>query len=68
VGFADCALPFLNEIHELVRLAARAFMPLRTVGLGCRDHGHRPSLIEGNVYWDPLPHGNLRAVVIEAPA
>lgn len=62
-AFSDFTIPFMREICELVTRAARAFLPLRTIGwdVGITDAG--PSLIEGNVTWDPLPtRRNLRAI------
>ncbi|MGH2610103.1 MAG: sugar-transfer associated ATP-grasp domain-containing protein, partial [Tepidiformaceae bacterium] len=53
--FTGFRVPHMPEIRDLVARAARAFAPLRTVGwdVGITDAG--PSLVEGNVTWDPLP-------------
>jgi hypothetical protein len=62
-AFADFTVPFMADIRDLVVRAARAFTPLRTIGwdVGITDTG--PTLIEGNVTWDPLPtQEDLRAV------
>jgi hypothetical protein len=61
--FADFTLPFAKEVHELVVRAARAFAPLRTIGWDVAITDTGPSLIEGNVTWDPLPtKRNLRII------
>lgn len=61
--FADFTLPFAAEVHELVVRAARAFAPLRTIGWDVAITDAGPSLIEGNVTWDPLPtRRNLRII------
>jgi hypothetical protein len=61
--FADFTLPFATEIRDLVVRAARAFTPLRTIGWDVAITETGPSLIEGNVTWDPLPtKRNLRII------
>ncbi len=63
MSFADFKLPFAAEIHRLVTRAARAFAPLRTIGWDVAITDAGPSLIEGNVTWDPLPtKRNLRTI------
>lgn len=48
-------LPDWDGVRSLALQGAQAFWPLRTVGwdIGITNKG--PSLIEGNVTWDPLP-------------
>ena len=48
------AVPQWAAVSELVTAAARAFMPLRTVGWDVAITPTRPCLIEGNVTWDTL--------------
>jgi hypothetical protein len=63
IAFAAFAVPYAAEIRELVERAARAFAPLRTIGWDVAITDSGPSLIEGNVTWDPLPTtGDLRRV------
>jgi hypothetical protein len=53
--FTGFSVPYLPEVRDLVTRAARAFVPLRTVGWDVAITDDGPSLIEGNVTWDPLP-------------
>ncbi len=54
----------MTEVQDLVRRAALAFAPLRTIGWDVAISDAGPSLIEGNVLWDPLPtRQDLRTVV-----
>lgn len=53
--FSGFALPFWNEVMDLVRESARVFAPLRTVGWDVAITDQGVALIEGNVTWDPLP-------------
>ena len=62
--FAKFIVPWAVEIRQLVERASRAFAPLRTVGWDVAITESGPSLIEGNVTWDPLPtRQDLRAVM-----
>lgn len=54
-AFERFRLPFAQEILDLVQRAAKAFAPLRTIGWDVAITPDGPSLIEGNVTWDPLP-------------
>jgi len=63
VGFR---LPFWNELCDLVRRAAAAFVPLRTIGWDVAITPNGPVLVEGNTYWDPynrVPFSTRREVV-----
>lgn len=63
VAFDDFRVPFMNEVRDLVTRAALAFAPLRTIGWDVAISDTGPSLIEGNVAWDPLPtRRDLRTV------
>lgn len=63
-AFSDFIVPHIEEISTLVKQAARAFLPLRTIGWDVGITATGPSLIEGNVTWDPLPtRENLGALV-----
>jgi len=53
--FAGFSVPYMPETHDLVTRAAHAFAPLRTVGWDVAITDDGPSLVEGNVTWDPLP-------------
>lgn len=53
--FAGFSVPYMPEIRDLVTRAAHAFAPLRTVGWDVAITDDGPSLVEGNVTWDPLP-------------
>ncbi|MCL2767253.1 MAG: hypothetical protein FWE49_00760 [Synergistaceae bacterium] len=64
IVFADFQLPFAAETYSLVLRAAKIFMPLRTIGWDVAITDDGPSLIEGNVTWDPGPTlHDLRAIV-----
>jgi Sugar-transfer associated ATP-grasp len=64
VAFDDFRVPFMDEVRDLVSRAALAFAPLRTIGWDVAISDTGPSLIEGNVTWDPLPtRRDLRTVV-----
>ena len=51
-------LPDWDGVHSLAVQGAKAFWPLRTVGWDIGITSKGPSLIEGNVTWDPLPGDN----------
>jgi Sugar-transfer associated ATP-grasp len=55
MAFQGFALPFAREMQDTVERAAIAFAPLRTIGWDVAITPDGPSLIEGNVTWDPLP-------------
>jgi hypothetical protein len=64
VAFDDFRVPQMAEVCDLVTRAAVAFAPLRTIGWDVAISDAGPSLIEGNVGWDPLPtRRDLRTVV-----
>ncbi len=46
-------LPFWDEAKVLVRRAATAFLPLRTIGWDVALTPGGPVLVEGNAWWDP---------------
>jgi hypothetical protein len=54
IGFR---VPGWNDVAKLAHDAAKAFMPLRTIGWDIAVTPGEPCLIEGNVTWDP-PSGN----------
>jgi hypothetical protein len=54
-SFAEFRVPFIEDVRDLVTRAALAFTPLRTIGWDVAITDAGPSLIEGNVTWDPLP-------------
>jgi hypothetical protein len=47
-------VPAWPAIEALAHEAAKAFLPLRTIGWDVAVTGDRPCLIEGNVTWDTL--------------
>lgn len=51
-------LPDWDGVRSLALQAAQAFWPLRTIGWDIAFTSTGPSLIEGNVTWDPLPGDN----------
>jgi len=55
VAFDGFAVPGFRAACEIVKRAAAAFLPLRTIGWDVAITDHGVSLIEGNVTWDPLP-------------
>ena len=62
-AFDDFRVPFMAEVRDIVTRAALAFAPLRTIGWDVAISDAGPSLIEGNVAWDPLPtRRDLRTV------
>lgn len=64
--FRDFALPHWSEACELVRSAALAFLPLRTIGWDVAITKDGPILIEGNETWDPTPEGTVGPEFIAA--
>jgi len=55
VRFDGYQIPEFAAACEIVRRAAMAFLPLRTIGWDAAVTDQGISLIEGNVTWDPLP-------------
>jgi len=55
VRLLEFQIPDWDRVLELVKRAALCFRPLRTIGWDVAITDRRPSLIEGNVNWDPLP-------------
>lgn len=57
-------IPLFTECMDLVRRAAEAFLPLRTVGWDVALSSEGVSLVEGNCYWDaPNLVGSLAPIV-----
>jgi len=54
VTFSGFQLPFWAEVCALARRAARAFLPIRTIGWDFAMTAGGPCLIEGNFWADPL--------------
>lgn len=52
-------IPYWEQLRTVVLDAAKAFLPLRTIGWDIGITANGPVLVEGNVTWDPLP-GNPR--------
>ena len=58
------SVPLFTECMDLVRRAAQAFRPLRTVGWDVALSSEGVSLIEGNSYWDaPNVAGSLAPII-----
>jgi hypothetical protein len=66
VTFRGFAVPFWEEACALVRRAALAFRPLRTIGWDVAITGSGPVLIEGNERWDPPQRGEVAGEILEA--
>jgi len=49
------AIPYGQQMFEIVQRAAGCFAPLRTIGWDLAITAHGVALVEGNVTWDPLP-------------
>jgi hypothetical protein len=66
VRFAGFELPYWREALDLVERAARAMLPMRTIGwdVGITDAG--PVLIEGNASWDPAYEGDVGGEILRA--
>jgi Sugar-transfer associated ATP-grasp len=47
-------IPHWNAARDMVRRAARLFLPLQTVGWDVAIAEDGPVLMEGNAYWDPF--------------
>ena len=47
-------LPFWEEARDLVLRAARAFLPLRTLGWDVALTDGGPVIVEANAWWDPV--------------
>lgn len=57
-------VPLWTESANLARRAARAFLPLRTIGWDVGITPSGPRLVEGNVWWDPPnPVGEMGRVL-----
>lgn len=54
VPFDDFVLPHWPATRRAVEEAAVKFLPLRTIGWDVAITPEGPSIIEGNVWWDPL--------------
>ena len=66
IRFRGFTIPLWRESCDLVRKAAVAFLPLRTIGwdVGITDRG--PALVEGNATWDPTNHSALGEEILRA--
>lgn len=51
--FRDFNIPFWSESLEAARQAAVQFLPIRCVGWDIAITEQGPSIIEGNIWWDP---------------
>ena len=56
LALAGFSLPYWPEVRDLVRRAALAFLPLRTIGWDIALCPDGPRVMEGNVWYDP-PQG-----------
>jgi hypothetical protein len=54
-------LPVWDETIALAHRAATALLPLRTLGLDLALTPGGPRLVEINMWWDPIPHVDMRA-------
>ncbi|MEM9593579.1 MAG: sugar-transfer associated ATP-grasp domain-containing protein [Acidobacteriota bacterium] len=52
--FADFVVPHWPRLRRLALEAAIKFLPLRTIGWDIAVTPSGPSIVEGNVWWDPL--------------
>ena len=57
VGFE---IPFWPQVCDLVRDAARKFLPIRTIGWDVAVTPDGPLILEGNMWWHPDHHNALR--------
>jgi hypothetical protein len=64
--FAGFEIPFWEDACELVTCAARAMLPMRTIGWDVAITDHGAMLVEGNVTWDPAYEGEVGAEILEA--
>jgi hypothetical protein len=63
---AGFEVPFWDAACRLVRDAATAFLPLRTIGWDVGIAADGPILIEGNVTWDPAYEGSVGGEILSA--
>lgn len=64
IPFAEFALPFWPQAHDLVQQAAVHFLPVRTIGWDVALTPAGPVIVEGNVWWDPPnQHHSLHAIL-----
>ncbi len=66
IAFAGFRLPCWDDACRLVRDAAVAFLPLRTIGWDVAITDREPLLIEGNVTWDPAYDGQVGGEILRA--
>ena len=66
VPFSGFRVPDWDAACRLVRNAATAFLPLRTIGWDVAITGRGPVLIEGNVTWDPAYEGEVGGEILRA--
>jgi len=66
VAFAKFQVPCWDAACRLVRDAAVAFLPLRTIGWDVAITDGEPLLIEGNVTWDPAYEGPVGGEIFAA--
>jgi hypothetical protein len=59
-------VPCWDAACRLVRDAATAFLPLRTIGWDVAITDGDPVLIEGNVTWDPAYEGLVGGEILDA--
>lgn len=51
--FDELNLPFWQETVQLARCAAMLFLPVRCIGWDIAITEAGPSIVEGNIWWDP---------------
>ena len=66
VAFAGFQVPCWAAACRLVRDAAAAFRPLRTIGWDVAITDGEPLLIEGNITWDPAYEGPVGGEILAA--
>ncbi len=64
--FRGFTIPCWEDACRLVQKAARAFLPLRTIGWDVAITADGPLLIEGNVTWDPAYESEVGGEILRA--
>ena len=63
IAFGESPLPYWEEFWEVVKEAAKRFLPVRAIGWDVAITPKGPVVVEGNIWWGPNnPHRNMDKV------
>ena len=63
IAFGESPLPYWEEFCEVVKEAAKRFLPVRAIGWDVAITPKGPVVVEGNIWWGPNnPHRNMDKV------